>query len=323
MMLNNFLTKWILFISICMALSSNFWFALWMSLEVNMLIFIPMMNSKNFLSSNSMINYYIIQSVASSIFFFSSLLYPYMNNNNMIMCIIMMTILIKLGSAPFHSWFPQISEGLKMNSFFILSTFQKIIPLHIMSIVYNKYLYIFIFLSAMISSLGGLNQFSMKKILAFSSITHLSWMMSLILINQNFWLIYFFVYTIINYKIINFLMLNKISNINNIYLMKMTFFNKVLMLSYFLSLGGMPPFLGFFSKWISIILISKKMIILLIILIMSSLINLFFYIRIMFPLIMNINVLMKNSIKFINLSKKFFILNFLGIFLFSPLIMNI
>lgn len=69
-----------------------------------------------------------------------------------------------------------------------------------------------------------------------------------------------------------------IFNLNSI---KLTFLNKITIISLFLSLGGIPPFLGFFIKWISVILIIKNFPIIIVILIISSLINLFFYIRIL------------------------------------------
>nr|NP_008497.1 NADH dehydrogenase subunit 2 [Ixodes hexagonus]AAD05504.1 NADH dehydrogenase 2 [Ixodes hexagonus] len=314
---------WILTISILMALSSSFWFALWMSLEINMMIFIPITNSKNFLSSNSMVLYYIIQSLASSLFFFSSL----MSTISMTMTfnlIIMITMLIKLAAAPFHSWFPQISEGMNFSSFFILSSFQKIIPLYILSFINNHMLIPFIILSSMVGSLGGLSQTSFKKILAFSSISHPSWIMCLIMINQNFWLVYFSIYTIILIMIITWLKNNNSPLIINSNSMKLSFFNKILLFSFFLSLGGLPPFLGFLAKWVAIILISKKLPLVLLVLIISSLLNLFFYMRTLFPMILNLNTLMKTPSLIHSYQSLFlFIINSLSIITLIPWILSL
>nr|UZN43777.1 NADH dehydrogenase subunit 2 [Ixodes acutitarsus] len=311
---------WLLMMSIFMAVSSSYWFALWMSLEMNMMIFIPMMNSKNFLSSNSMLYYFIIQSLASSLFFFASLLSP-MFFTKIFNLVIMISMLMKLGSAPFHIWFPQISEGLSYNSFFFLSSFQKIIPFYIMTIISKKFLILFIILSAMMGSFGGLNQKSFKKILAFSSISHISWMLSLILISHNFWMMYFFIYILILMKIIYLLKKNNIMSIININSIKFSNFKKMYLFSLFLSLGGLPPFLGFLTKWISIILIIKNFPLILMFLISSSLINLYFYIRSLFPLIMNMNIFMKfplfiSSPTFMN----FFMINFMSIMTITPFI---
>nr|YP_010535467.1 NADH dehydrogenase subunit 2 [Ixodes angustus]UYB78158.1 NADH dehydrogenase subunit 2 [Ixodes angustus] len=322
MILQTMIFQWILAMSIMMAVSTSFWFALWMALEMNMMIFIPMMNSKNFLSSNSMVFYYIIQSLASSLFFLSSIMSPmFMTQNlNFIMII---SMLIKLAAAPFHSWFPQISEGMNFFSFFILSTFQKIIPLHIITLINNNTLVPFIILSSIVGSLGGLSQTSYKKILAFSSISHLSWIMTLIMINQNFWMIYFTIYTMILIMIIFWLKNNNSLHIINSNSMKMSFFNKMLLFSFFLSLGGMPPFLGFLAKWVAIIMISKKLPLILLILIISSLLNLFFYMRTMFPMILNFNIQQKTPTLPQNYqSLSLFIINFMSITILTPIIIS-
>nr|YP_010535441.1 NADH dehydrogenase subunit 2 [Ixodes rubicundus]UYB78119.1 NADH dehydrogenase subunit 2 [Ixodes rubicundus] len=319
-MLQKMIFYWVLLISILLAFSSSLWFSLWISLEINMMIFIPLMNSKNFLSSNSMLYYYIVQSLASSLFFFSSLMYS-IYYYILFYYIIMISIMIKLAAAPFHIWFPQISEGLSFFSFFILSTIQKMIPLFIISSINNYFLILFIIFSSIMGSLGGLNQMSLKKILAFSSISHLSWILSLIMINQNYWFLYFIMYMLILMKIIYFFQKNNLNMIMSLNFMKTNFFKKMNLFSLFLSLGGMPPFLGFFMKWVSILFILNKMSLILMILIMSSLINLFFYIRILFPLMLNFNILMKFPLIVISYSSMiFFMMNCIFIIMMIPLI---
>nr|YP_010324846.1 NADH dehydrogenase subunit 2 [Ixodes ovatus]UNO53689.1 NADH dehydrogenase subunit 2 [Ixodes ovatus] len=321
MILQKMIFFWILLVSLLMALSSSFWFSLWMALEMNMMIFIPMMNSKNFLSSNSMLYYYIVQSMSSSLFFMSSLM-SIIFSNNVFIYIIIISMMIKLGSAPFHSWYPQISEGMNYSPFFVLSTLQKIIPLHIISIFQNNLIILFIIMSSMVGSLGGLSQMSMKKILAFSSISHMAWIFSLIMINQNFWLIYLIFYSLILMKITNILNKNNSLSILNLNSMKSSLSNKVYLFSFILSLGGLPPFLGFFMKWVAVMLISKNFILILLVLIASSLTNLYFYMRCMFPLILNMNIMMKSpNLFYINTSTYFLMINFLGVILICPWMM--
>nr|YP_010350410.1 NADH dehydrogenase subunit 2 [Ixodes trichosuri]UOK09891.1 NADH dehydrogenase subunit 2 [Ixodes trichosuri] len=315
----NMILFWILGMSIIMSFSTNSWFSFWISMEINMMVFIPLMNSKNFLSCNSMINYFIIQSLASSMFLISSILY-HITSTLIYFYIIMLTILIKMASAPFHMWFPQISENISMKSFFLLSTFQKMIPLQILSNFNNQKIIIFIILSALIGTFGGFNQTSLRKILAFSSIAHLSWMMTLILINQHFWIIYFFLYSMIIMKIMIFMKMNFINLINNIHMKKMSEQNKLQLFSTFLSLAGLPPFLGFFMKMFSILIIINKIPWILLILIPSSLGNMYFYTRIMFPMIMFFNSIFKNYNNFSIKSLFFFFINTLIFMLIFPFI---
>nr|YP_010350306.1 NADH dehydrogenase subunit 2 [Ixodes australiensis]UOK09735.1 NADH dehydrogenase subunit 2 [Ixodes australiensis] len=316
MIFSNLIILWVMGLTIFMAFSTNSWFSFWISMEINMMVFIPMMNSKNYLSCNSMIYYFIIQSLASSMFLFSSILH-FLLKFNTINFIIVMTILIKLASAPFHTWFPQISEGLKMNSFFLLSTIQKLIPLQMISIFSTNKIVIFIIMSSMVGTFGGFNQTSIRKILAFSSISHLSWMMTLIMCNQFFWVIYFIVYTFILYKIIFFMKINKFNYIKNINMQKFSNFSKFSFFSYFMSLAGLPPFLGFLLKWFSIMLIINKMMFILFILIISSLINMYYYSRIMFPLIQNMNILLKYSKLQLIKTSNFFFINLIMLIMMS------
>nr|YP_008999616.1 NADH dehydrogenase subunit 2 [Antricola mexicanus]AHF21652.1 NADH dehydrogenase subunit 2 [Antricola mexicanus] len=278
MMFNNMIFLWFLISSLIMSLSSSSLFFLWMCLEINIMSFIPLMHSKNSMNMNSIMMYFLIQSTASSIFIFSVSIH-FMNLEMMKFLEILITIsmLIKLGVAPFHIWFPQISEGLTFESLGILLTIQKIIPLYIMSMFKSKLILIFIIVSSIIGSVGGFNQFSIRKILAFSSIAHLAWILSLLMINSNFWSIYLTIYSII---IMMILILMKINSMN-LYNFSKKINNEMnlLFIILLLSLGGMPPTIGFIMKWISLKIVSNNLMFLMIPLIISSLINLFFYLR--------------------------------------------
>nr|YP_010535480.1 NADH dehydrogenase subunit 2 [Alectorobius atacamensis]UYB78184.1 NADH dehydrogenase subunit 2 [Alectorobius atacamensis] len=272
---------WFLITSIIMSYSASSLFFLWVCLEINMMSFIPLMFSKNLISMNSIMMYFLIQSFASSIYIFTismSFLSPfpfyYMN------ILLTISMLIKLGAAPFHIWFPQVSEGLSFYSLAILMTFQKMIPLYIMSISKNNYMMIPIIFSAIIGSFGGFNQFSIRKILAFSSISHLAWIMTLQLINSNFWLIYLSIYSLIIMVIVMFIN-SYFTNFSN-FSKKMKPESNFILIIMLLSLGGMPPTMGFIMKWMTLKIIMNSMIIMSIPLILSSLTNLFFYLRLIY-----------------------------------------
>nr|YP_009000464.1 NADH dehydrogenase subunit 2 [Ornithodoros brasiliensis]AHF21678.1 NADH dehydrogenase subunit 2 [Ornithodoros brasiliensis]QZP40881.1 NADH dehydrogenase subunit 2 [Ornithodoros brasiliensis] len=315
---SNVILLWTLMMSIIMALSSSSLFLLWMSLEINMMSFIPMMNSKNMMSINSMIMYFIIQAMASSlfIFVFSWILINHKLILNMTSLFISCSMLIKIGAAPFHIWFPQISEGVSMFSFLLLSTIQKMIPLYIISMFPSMMTFLSIFMSASIGSLGGLNQFSLRKILAFSSITHMSWMLSLTLLTCGMWIIYLLIYSIIMLLIIqimNQFSLSIMNSMKNMYKTDLLYFILI-----FLSLGGLPPMMGFFMKWMALKIILMDSIILTIPLILSSLVNLYFYIRVSYPIFLkNYNLNIWNT-KYMNKFNLFMILNFMTIFLIVP-----
>nr|UKO31656.1 NADH dehydrogenase subunit 2 [Limnophyes sp. YF-2022] len=282
-------------------ISSTSWFSMWMGLEINLLSFIPlMMDKKNLFSSEASLKYFLTQALASSIFLFSILMFTLFNNlsiyNNMneyFNLLISSTMLMKMGSAPFHFWFPSVTEGLNWNSILLLMTWQKIAPLMIFSYCMNfYYLIIIVFFSMVFGSLGGLNQTSLRKLMAFSSINHLGWMIMSMLNNEILWMVYFLFYSFLSFGIIFMFNNFKLLNINQTFYMKNL--NLILKISIFivlLSLGGLPPFLGFFPKWLVIeTLTSQKMIFTLLFMLFFTLITLFFYLRISYnALLMNHN----------------------------------
>nr|QRV62894.1 NADH dehydrogenase subunit 2 [Hydroporus sp. NHM-IR526] len=287
-----------LFMGTLITISSYSWLGVWMGLEINLLSFIPLINMKNNkFSSESSIKYFLIQALASSILLFSIIMFiskskmineMYFFNKTLMMCM-NSAILLKLGAAPFHFWFPEVIEGLNWINSLILMTWQKIAPMMILSYTMklNYFIYIIIIMSTFIGSIGGLNQISLRKMLAFSSINHIGWMISSLIINEIMWIIYFMIYSIISISII--LMLNKfnIFLLNQLFLMMNNlYYIKYFMLMNLLSLGGLPPFLGFLPKWIIIQNLSLNNFLLTLFMIMMTLITLFFYLRISYSSMM-------------------------------------
>lgn len=191
-------------------------------------------------------------------------------------------MILKRGAAPFHFWFPSVIEGLSWNRNLILITWQKIAPLIILSYSLSNNLLVFsIFCAIIFGSLGGLNQTSLRKLIAFSSINHLGWMLAGIIRNENLWFTYFLFYTFLSIRII--LMFNNFKLFNIAQTFKIFNSNQFLKVSIFvvlLSLGGLPPFLGFMPKWLIIeLLISNNLFFMLNIILFLTLVTLYFYLR--------------------------------------------
>nr|UFR82851.1 NADH dehydrogenase subunit 2 [Goliathus goliatus]UFR82890.1 NADH dehydrogenase subunit 2 [Mecynorhina torquata ugandensis] len=280
------------------SISSYSWMGMWMGLEVNLLSIIPLMSStKNMMTSEAALKYFITQTLASTIFLFSvilsSLYFSFnLNTSNYITLIMNTSLLTKMGAAPFHFWFPEVMEGLNWLNSTIMLTWQKIAPM-ILIMYSNKnslYLIIIITISMLISGIMGINQTSLRKILAYSSINHIGWMLSAILISSSIWSYYFIIYCFITinitlmFKILNIFYMNQLYiSLNSNPIIKFFF-----MLNFF-SLGGLPPFLGFLPKWLLInSLILSNLYFLTFMMTILTLITLYFYIRIMFSaLLMN------------------------------------
>nr|APX40408.1 NADH dehydrogenase subunit 2 [Aphthona albertinae] len=275
-------------------ISSYTWFSMWMGLEINLLSIIPLFKShKNIYPVEATLKYFITQSLASAIILFIVIISMNMtefiphNFNYWLMMILNSALLTKLGAAPFHSWFPEVMEGLNWINNLILLTWQKLAPMIL--IMYNLNMLFFlstiILFSSIISGIWGMNQTSLRKIMAYSSINHIAWMLASMLNLNSIWFIYFSIYSLISVNIIiifyylnTFFLTQLFLTLNSNKLIKMMFMYN------FLSLGGLPPFLGFLPKWLVINNLTENYSYWLsFILIIFTLITLFYYIRLMFP----------------------------------------
>nr|YP_010191515.1 NADH dehydrogenase subunit 2 [Puliciphora borinquenensis]QZL38250.1 NADH dehydrogenase subunit 2 [Puliciphora borinquenensis] len=320
---NSWKIMFIMFIvlSTFIVISANSWISVWMGLEINLLSFIPLMNDKkNILVSETMMKYFLIQAIASTLLL--SMILMFMNLHSYMFSIfsnwndtLIIPVLLKMGMAPFHFWFPQIIEGLSWFNSFILMTWQKISPLIILSYLNSNLLWISIILSAMIGAIHGLNQTSLQKILVFSSINHMAWMCSAMSFSYLLMSQYFLFYSFFQFTIILFLNNSNLFNLNQLfnYSINSSSF-KIIIFFNFLSLGGLPPFLGFFPKWMIIqALMESYSLMVLFILIMFSMITVFFYLRMSFSSLL-INSLAQKNLFFYNYNNLYIICSLISIF---------
>nr|YP_010593054.1 NADH dehydrogenase subunit 2 [Aparapotamon binchuanense]WAB69721.1 NADH dehydrogenase subunit 2 [Aparapotamon binchuanense] len=314
-----------LLLGIMISISSFSWFNIWVGLELNMMSFIPLITIKmNSYFSESALKYFLIQALGSTLFIMASCLFfsfPPLSSS-----LILMSLFLKLGSAPFHFWFPKVMSGLTWPQTILLMTIQKIAPMVLIS--YLSYsstsLQIISFsamLSALIGALGGFNSMYLRKIMAFSSINHMSWMLISLSISDVFWYIYFLFYTLISISIVVLFNMAQAFTLSD--LMKFNQLNLIYSLLIplnLLSLGGLPPFTGFIPKWMLIqLLINNNLYFPLFFFLFSALITLYFYLRmtIFFFLLFNsLSIInMKPNFIFSSLAPSPFL--FFNLFMFS------
>nr|QNE85466.1 NADH dehydrogenase subunit 2 [Nanna flavipes] len=282
----------ILMISTLISISANSWLSAWMGLEINLLSFIPLMKDNKLMSTEASLKYFLTQALASAVLLFAIILFiinSKMNSNHFTEMMIFSSLIMKSGSAPFHFWFPSVMEGLSWLNALILMTWQKIAPLMLISYIILKPLIIVtIILSSLIGAVGGLNQTSLRKLMAYSSINHLGWMLAAMYANNLLWMIYLLFYIFLTFSMIFMFNMFKISHINQLF--SMFFHSKIMKFILFfnlLSLGGLPPFLGFFPKWIVIeYLTNNNQLFLLTFMLLMTLITLYFYIRLCYSAFM-------------------------------------
>uniref|UniRef100_UPI0030FE6B5D NADH dehydrogenase subunit 2 n=1 Tax=Prodasineura croconota TaxID=1407214 RepID=UPI0030FE6B5D len=270
--------------------TSKSWIIMWIGLEMNLLSFIPMMNSnKNPYENEAAMKYFITQAMASMILLLSILLSTEGNpNSNINLTLLLTSLLTKMGAAPFHLWFPAVMQGLTWINCFILMTWQKIAPM--MMIGYqmctSTLSNIIILMSVLVGAVGGLNQTSTRKMMAYSSISHIGWMLMAINMSYKLWTLYFIIYSLINLSIIIIMYQASLYHLSQIFTLGGKSMNKFIMFLSMLSLAGMPPFLGFLPKWIIIQnTTSYEGIMMITIMAMTTMITLYFYLRIIYSAI--------------------------------------
>ena len=133
--------------------------------------------------------------------------------------------------------------------------------------------------SRVIGSLGGLNQTLLRKILAYSSINHIAWILAAISIRIDTWTLYILIYSIVSLSLIAILNFNQTFHFKQMSTIPHPG-AKILSFLTLLSLGGLPPLIGFVPKLIITKLLAETQnFIWLSILIGGTLLTLFYYIR--------------------------------------------
>nr|YP_010372208.1 NADH dehydrogenase subunit 2 [Ceratovacuna keduensis]UOX27606.1 NADH dehydrogenase subunit 2 [Ceratovacuna keduensis] len=309
-----------LMFSSIITISSSNWLSMWMGLELNLFSFIPILNLKmSIYSIESSMKYFLIQTFASILllmFLINKSMFFLINNNNFLL---IMPLLMKLSLMPFHLWLPSMIEGLNWFSCFIMLTWQKISPMIMISYLNENKNLIFLIILIFINSIFGINQNSIRKILAISSINNSTWMLFAILMNEMLWLNYFLIYSTLNFFMINIFSKYKINYINQLKFFNINLLFKLNLLMLILSNLGLPPMMGFLMKWMLIKnLLFNKMYLTILMLIISTIINLLMYIKIMYFLLFNFNIFNKWFLQ----NKNFFNFNLLMMINFFSLFMN-
>nr|YP_009865396.1 NADH dehydrogenase subunit 2 [Rattus hoogerwerfi]QKE47604.1 NADH dehydrogenase subunit 2 [Rattus hoogerwerfi] len=280
-------------------MSSSNLLLMWGGLEMSLLAIIPLLtNKKTPRSTEAATKYFLTQATASMIILLAIVLNYKQSGmwtfqqqtNNMLLNMMLISLSMKLGLAPFHYWLPEVTQGIPMHIGLILLTWQKIAPL---SMLYQIYQFlnptittILAISSVLIGAWGGLNQTQTRKIMAYSSIAHMGWMVAILPYNPNLTLLNLTIYILLTIPMFITLMMNSATSINSLSLawnkapMILTMASVIL-----LSLGGLPPLTGFLPKWTIISeLLKNNCLILSTLMAIMALLNLFFYTRLIYSM---------------------------------------
>nr|YP_138254.1 NADH dehydrogenase subunit 2 [Bombina fortinuptialis]AAT07835.1 NADH dehydrogenase subunit 2 [Bombina fortinuptialis] len=279
--------------------SSHHWLLAWMGLEINTLAIIPLMAKMHHPRAiEAATKYFITQAAASAMILFSSITNAWATGEWDIMNLtshlstttMLMAILMKLGVAPFHFWLPEVLQGIDLTTGLILSTWQKLAPmvllLQISTSLNPQLLFTAGIISTVIGGWGGLNQTQLRKILAYSSVAHLGWMMAALTISLQLTVLNLIIYIIMTTAVfltLKMLSSTKISTLSSSWQKTPTLTAMFTLM--LLSMGGLPPLTGFMPKWLILQEMTKQnATVLATVMALSALLSLFFYIRLAYAL---------------------------------------
>nr|URX53163.1 NADH dehydrogenase subunit 2 [Incisitermes rhyzophorae] len=298
---------------ILISISSNSWLGAWMGLEINLMSFIPLMASQdNIFTTEASLKYFIVQALASSALLFLVVMKALTNQEfstwSIDSPIIMTPLLLKMGAAPLHWWFPSVMEGLSWTNCLLMLTVQKAAPMMLTSYLMevNTLTLTIVMASVVIGSMGGMNQTSLRKILTYSSINHTGWMLTAIMGGINLWLLYFTVYSLLTSTVTSITKSFNISFINQVMTVNGESSIKFMLFMTLLSLGGLPPFIGFLPKWTVIqMLIANNLSFVVVIMVIMSLATLYYYLRVCYSSFIILHEEAKWELKEYNENKTF------------------
>nr|ACX42011.1 NADH dehydrogenase subunit 2 [Quasipaa robertingeri] len=283
-------------------LMSHHWLLAWIGLEINTLAIIPLMTkTPHPRAIEAATKYFLTQASASALILFSSTMNAWKTGEWTISLLsepytitLSMALMMKLGLAPLHFWMPEVIQGIPLATGLILSTWQKIAPitllLQIPHLININLLVIMGLPSILVGGWGGINQTQLRKIMAFSSIGHLGWMIVVLKFSPQLTLFNLSIYVLMTAAMfLSFMSVSstKISEISSSW-PKSPILITFTMLT-LLSLAGLPPLTGFSPKLLIILELAKQNTPLLAMIIMlASLLALFFYLRLTYVMILTL-----------------------------------
>nr|AHA81928.1 NADH dehydrogenase subunit 2 [Etheostoma lawrencei] len=278
--------------------ASSHWLLAWMGLEMNTLAIIPLMAQHHHPRAvEATTKYFLTQATAAAMLLFASTTNAWLTGQWDIQqmthplptTLIIMALALKIGLAPVHSWLPEVLQGLDLTTGLILSTWQKLAPFALLLQIQptnSTILIAFGLASTLVGGWGGLNQTQLRKILAYSSIAHLGWMIIVLQFSPSLTLLTLLTYFVMTLSTFLVFKLSKSTSIN----MLATSWAKAPALAaltplVLLSLGGLPPLTGFMPKWLILQELAKQDLAPTATLAaMSALLSLYFYLRLSYAM---------------------------------------
>nr|YP_009348996.1 NADH dehydrogenase subunit 2 [Sinibotia pulchra]BAW88614.1 NADH dehydrogenase subunit 2 [Sinibotia pulchra] len=284
--------------------ASSHWLLAWMGLEINTMAILPLMAQHHHPRAvEATTKYFLTQATAAATILFASTTNAWVmgewdiNNlaHPLASTMIIIALALKIGLAPMHFWMPEVLQGLDLLTGLILSTWQKLAPfaliIQVAPTIDPLLLTSLGLLSTLVGGWGGLNQTQLRKILAYSSIAHMGWMIIILQYTPHLTLIALGVYIFMTSAMFLTLKMASATKINTL---TMTWSKSPILATTaalaLLSLGGLPPLTGFMPKWLILQELTKQDIPLTAtVMALAALLSLYFYLRLCYAMTLTIS----------------------------------
>ena len=303
--------------------SANDLLSLFISIELQSLALYVLVSisKEDFKSSEAGVKYFVIGSLSTCIFLFgASLIYglvgstEFSNISNymsdqlsipMILIIglifILVSISLKISAAPFHMWTPDVYQGAPTIVTAFLSTAPKVavfgvlirllvFPFGEIIVDWGKLVIILSISSMVIGSLGAIMQKDIKRLMAYSTINHIGFILMGLIPGSEDGItaisIYLILYVTMNLGVFLFILnmqrdqinVSAIKDLSGLYKTEPVMAGSLAIILF--SMAGIPPLAGFLGKLLILnIVIDSNLFYLATIAVITSVIAAFYYIR--------------------------------------------
>ncbi|MFL2661716.1 MAG: NADH-quinone oxidoreductase subunit N [Alphaproteobacteria bacterium] len=310
-------------IGMLLMVSSNDLLSLFMSMELQSLslYILVAFSREDFSSSEAGVKYFIIGSLSTCIFLFgTSLIYGLVGSTNFNeislfmsevystptmlivgLIFILVSLSLKISAVPFHMWTPDVYQGAPSIVTTLLSTLPKIAafgvlirllvyPFGEIIVDWGKILIILSISSMLIGSLGALLQSDLKRLMAYSTINHIGFILMGLIPGSEDGItsicIYLIFYITMNLGMFLFILnmqrdqvsVTSIRDLSGLYKSQPLIAGCLTIILF--SMAGIPPMAGFIGKLIILnIVVDNNLFFLAIIAVLTSVIAAFYYIR--------------------------------------------
>lgn len=308
-------------------LSSSHWLGVWLGFEINLMGFTPLLLEHSSRRSEGAVKYLLVQASGSGLllitriflwfdtgFMFIALRVPSRN------LLFIASLLLKIGLFPFYFWVPSVINRTSWTRCLILLTWQKIAALGLLShlkLEWNQaqWLLTCCVIRILIGGLLGINQTQLRRLMAYSSIAHRGWIVILTSLSIRATKAYFILYRLILCGLL--WPLGKLSQRTLPQRKRLETKRRLDHITVgvrLLSLGGIPPLMGFFAKVIAIQQILRTSITwVLVFALMGALLNLSYYLTLLFITFISYSPLGLLSLKTSFRRSLFLFLNTIGL----------